>query len=100
MSRFLVTYHGGGMPSDPAQAAAARNAFGEWVARSGKAVIDPGAPIRPAAQVANGAARPEAPMGGYSVIEADSVEEAVALLRSHPFVARGGTLQLHEAVSP
>jgi hypothetical protein len=88
------------MPSDPAQAAAVRNAFGEWVARSGKAIVDLGAPIRAAAQVAKGVAQTDAPIGGYSVIEAASVEEAVAILNSHPFVARGGTLQLHEAVSP
>lgn len=100
MSRFLVTYHGGGMPSDPAQAAAALQAFGEWVARSGDAIVDPGAPIRPAAQVANGTPQPDAPMGGYSVIEAPTEEAAVEILKSHPFVARGGTLQLHEAVAP
>ena len=100
MSRFLVTYHGGGMPSDSAQAAAARDAFGQWVARSGKSIIDPGAPIRTAAQVPNGAALHDVPIGGYSIIEAASVEEAVAILKSHPFVGRGGTLQLHEAVSP
>jgi hypothetical protein len=38
-------------------------------------------------------------IGGYSVIEAPNLEEAVAVLKSHPFVARGGTLQVDEAVS-
>ena len=99
MSRFLVTYHGGGMPSDPAQAAQAQAAFGGWVSRAGKAIIDPGAPLRSATQVANGSPSPEVTIGGYSVIEAESIDEAVEVLRSHPFVARGGTLQLHEAVA-
>jgi hypothetical protein len=99
MARFLVTYHGGGTPSDPEQAARARAAFGEWVSRAGQAIVDPGAPLRIATQVPNGSPQPEITIAGYSVIEASSVEAAVEVLKSHPFVARGGTLQLHQAVS-
>ena len=99
MARFLVTYHGGGMPADPAQAAQARTAFGEWVAKTGKALVDPGAPLRPGTQVANGDPAPQAGIGGYSIIEAGSLDEAVELLRSHPFVGRGGTLQVDEAMA-
>lgn len=98
MAKFLVTYHGGGMPSDPAQAQQAVKAFGDWLARAGKAVVDPGAPVREVAQV--GKHLPAAGIGGYSVIEAASKDEAVEVLKSHPFVARGGTLQVHEAVAP
>jgi hypothetical protein len=37
-------------------------------------------------------------IGGYTVIEAADVDAAVAVLRSHPFVARGATLQVDELV--
>lgn len=100
MAKFLVTYHGGGMPADPAQAAQAVKAFGEWLARAGKAVVDPGAPVRAVAQVPEGKPMHDAGIGGYSVIEAASKDEALQVLKSHPFVARGGTLQVHEAVAP
>ncbi len=99
MSRFLVTYHGGGMPSDPALAQQARAAFGEWVAKAGKAVIDPGAPLRPGIRVSNGDQTPEVAIGGYSILEAATLADAVDILRSHPFVARGGTLQVDEAIA-
>jgi hypothetical protein len=99
MSKFLVTYHGGsGMPSDPAQMEKITAAFGAWLAQAGKAVTDPGAPLRPGTQVANGKPEPRTAIGGYTVIEADDLESAVAVLRSHPFVARGGTLQVDEAL--
>lgn len=98
MAKFLVTYHGGQMPADPEQAAQMRAAFGEWVGRTGRAIVDPGAPLRSGAQVARGTPLPKAEIGGYSVIEAPSPEDAVTLLESHPFVARGGTLQIHEAM--
>lgn len=99
MSKFLVTYFGGKRPSTPEQAQQVVEAFAQWLAKAGKAVVDPGAPLRLATQVANGHPHPTVEIGGYSVIEAASVEEAVAILKSHPFVGRGGTLQVDEAVS-
>jgi hypothetical protein len=34
------------------------------------------------------------------VISADSLDEAVSVVKSHPFIGRGGALQVSEAVSP
>ena len=99
MSKFLVTYFGGSLPATPEQAEQMTAAFGAWLAKAGKAVIDPGAPTRPGTQVANGKPRPSVEIGGYSVIDAPTLEDAVAILKTHPFVARGGTLQVDEAIS-
>lgn len=99
MSKFLVTYFGGSRPTTPEQGEQMKAAFGEWLAKAGKAVVDPGAPLQPATQVTNGAKPHPVEIGGYSVIEASSLEEAVAILKLHPFVARGGTLQVDEAIS-
>jgi hypothetical protein len=99
MSKFLVTYFGAGVPSDLALAAKVREAFGRWLAEAGSAVIDPGAPLAPATQVASGTPAPRVTISGYSVIEAENVEAAIEILKSHPFVARGGTLQVDESVS-
>jgi hypothetical protein len=43
MSRFLVAYHGSGMPDDPELMEQAKAAFGAWVAEAGDAIVDPGA---------------------------------------------------------
>ncbi|MEP7104982.1 MAG: hypothetical protein ABI838_03965 [Chloroflexota bacterium] len=86
------------MPSDPAQMERIQAAFGEWLATAGDAVVDPGAPLRPATQVSNGVPMPPVAIGGYTVIEASTVDLAVKVLKSHPFVARGGTLQVDEAM--
>lgn len=99
MSKYLVTYLGGTRPANPEQAEKMHAAFGEWLAMAGKAVVDPGAPTQHATSIANGQALGPVEIGGYSVIEADSLEDAVAILKMHPFVARGGTLQVDEAVS-
>ena len=96
MSKFLVTYVGGGMPHDPELMAQAKAAFGAWLAEAGSAVVDPGAPVHTVTRVAAGEAADEVAVNGYSIIEADSADAAIALLQSHPFVGRGGTLQVSE----
>jgi hypothetical protein len=44
MSRFLVTYHGSGMPDDPELMEQAKQAFMSWVSESGSAIVDPALP--------------------------------------------------------
>jgi hypothetical protein len=98
MSRFLVTYHGPGMPDDPAMIEQAKAAFVAWVGQAGDAIVDPVAPVRMVRQVASAEATPPAEIGGYSIIEAETPEAAAAVLGSHPYVARGGTLQINQVL--
>jgi len=96
MSRYLVTYHGSGMPDDPAVMEQAKAAFGKWLGEAGSAIVDPGAPVHTVGQVSSGSPTGPVEIGGYSIIEADSPEGAAAVLQGHPFVARGGTLQVNQ----
>ena len=96
MNKFLVTYHGSGMLDDPALMEQAKMAFGNWVAGAGDAIVDPGAPVQMMTQVAAEGATEPVQIGGYSIIQADSVEDAGAVLSSHPYVARGCTLQVNQ----
>jgi hypothetical protein len=96
MAKYLVTYHGSGMPADPALLEPMKAAFGQWVQEAGSAVVDPGAPVHPVKQVASGTPTDAVEIGGYSIIEAPSLEAAERILHTHPFVGRGGTLQVNE----
>ena len=78
---FLVTYHGSGMPDDPALMEQAKMAFGSWVAGAGDAIVDSGAPVHMVTQVATEGATEAVAIGGYSIIQADSVEDATAWSR-------------------
>ena len=103
MTRYLVSYLGGGMPDTEEGRQQAMAAFGSWVGKVGDALSDPGAPLGPAMTVSGGGVRPGAadgPLGGYSVLRADDMDSAVALVRDHPFVTRGGSLTVHEGVAP
>jgi hypothetical protein len=99
MAKFLITYVGDGMSQDPKAMAQAKAAFGAWLQTAGEAVVDPGAPVMTVAQVAATKPAPEAEIGGYSIIEVDDLDAAKELLSTHPFVGRGGTLQVSEFVA-
>lgn len=97
--RFLVTYHGSVMPDDPEMMEQAKAAFLDWVARSGDAIVDPGAPLMMVRQLSSGSSEPVAEIGGYSSTDADDADAAAAVLESHPYVGRGGTLQVDQVLA-
>lgn len=104
MPTYLITYHGGGGP--PASAEAREQmmaAFGAWVASVGDQMIDPGAPLGASKTVSPEGVTdtgPGAGVGGYSLVSAADLDAAVGLVKNHPFVGRGGSLQVSEAVAP
>ena len=103
MPKFLVTYHGGGMPESEEGRQQAMAAFAAWIAATGKALVDPGAPLGASKTVSpdsvtDGPA--QGPANGYSILDAADLDSAVDLVRAHPYVERGGSLQVSEAVAP
>ena len=99
MPKFLITYHGAGAPA-PEQAQEAMAAFMAWASSAGEALVDPGAPLGPAKTVTAGSVvdgPAEGPPNGYSILQAPDLDSAVALVKEHPFVGRGGSLQVSTA---
>jgi len=104
MATFLITYHGGGgMPESAEARDKMMAAFQAWAASVGDAMIDPGAPLGPRKTVTSEGVSDtaaDATLGGYSLISADSLDDAVKAVTGHPFVGRGGTLQVSQSVAP
>jgi hypothetical protein len=76
-------------------------AFGAWVASVGDAMVDPGAPLAASKSVSSAGSddgQASGPIGGYTLLRADDLDAAAQLVAQHPFIARGGTLQVSEAV--
>ena len=99
MPKFLVTYHGSNMPHDPESMAKARDAFMQWAGKTGPALVDPGAPIAAMRTVSNSGTNDgpaDGQFNGWSVIEAADLNGAAKLVADHPFIGRGGVLQLSE----
>ena len=101
MARFLVTYHGSEMSHDPEAMARAREAFMQWAEKTGDALVDPGSPVRSTKTVSSGGTQDgpaDGPFSGWSVIEAEDAQAALDVLTDHPFISRGGVLQISEPV--
>lgn len=99
MPRFLVTYHGSNMPHDPESMARARDAFMHWAGKTGSALVEPGAPIAGTRTVSSQGTRDslaDEPFNGWSVIEAADLNAAAKVVADHPFIGRGGVLQISE----
>jgi hypothetical protein len=103
MATFLITYHGcSGPPSSPEAAQQMQAAFQAWVSTVGDNMIDPGAPLGAAQAVTTaGVADPEGVgPAGYTLISADDLDAAIAMVKNHPFIGRGGTLVVSQAMTP
>lgn len=99
MAKFLLAYKGGGMPETPEAQAQVMTAWEAWFTAAGGAVADPGNPSSKSRTVAaDGTAGPAGPasLSGYTILNADSLDAAVALARTCPVLAGGASIEVIE----
>jgi hypothetical protein len=94
MANYLLLYSGGSMPESEAEQAAVMQAWMSWFGQLGSALVDGGNPTSGQAKtiVSNGSVSDGSELGmvsGYSVIKADSLDDAVAKAKGCP-VLQGG----------
>lgn len=99
MSKFIVSYLGGNMPSNPEEGAKHFEKYKEWLSSLGSSIISAANPLKdtqtinPDGSVTNGSTTA---MSGFTLIEADSIEIAVEMVKSCPFLEIGGSLEVSE----
>ncbi|TAK89128.1 hypothetical protein EPO04_03445 [Patescibacteria group bacterium] len=93
MKKFILLYRGPATPAgkmDPGKAKEVMRAWGEWMERVGKNLVDVGQPMEPCNSVAlldDGSEAEAEQLNGYSVIEAESLDNAKDMVRDHPFLS-------------
>ncbi len=98
MANYVLIYHGGKMPESQEEGAAVMQAWNDWFAAIGEAVVDGGNPasktrrIAPDGSVTDDANGPS----GYSVLKADSLDAAVELAKGCPVLQGGSSIQVVE----
>ena len=101
MAKYLLTYHGGGpMPESEEEVAAVYQAWSDWLGSAGDNLVDGGNPISHGKLVAPDGAVSDAndAVTGYSIVNADSIDDAVVFAKSSPHIAAGGTVGVRETV--
>lgn len=102
MANFVLLYSGGsGMAPTDAQREAIMQAWGAWMGSLGSALVDGGNPFTPTAKnIASNGAVSNGPVGtmatGYSVIKAESLDDAVAKSKGCPVLQDGGQITIYE----
>ncbi len=100
MANYLLAYHGGGMPETEEEQAQVMAAWGRWYETLGAAIVDGGNPTGPAKTVAPDGSVSDGggvnPISGYTIIQADNLDAAVALSKGCPILAAGGSIEVAE----
>ncbi len=100
MAKFVLLYSGGSMPETEEEQAQVMQAWSEWLGSAGDNLVDGGAPIGQKKSVAPDGAVSDGggAISGYSLINADSLDEAVAFAKGSPHLTAGGTVEVGEAI--
>ena len=100
MAKFLYLYSGGQM-ADTAEAQEEQmQAWTVWFGSLGDSVVDMGNPFGAGTTVTNGGSRDGATskLGGYSIINAESLDEAATNAKGCPVLQSGGSVEVYEAL--
>ncbi len=97
MAKFLFVYIGGKMETDPKKQKESMDVWMKWFAGMGKAVVDAGNPTMPGKMVARGSIADitRSPVTGYSIVQADKLDEAVKMAKGSPQLAAGGKIAVY-----
>ncbi|MHB1110661.1 MAG: YciI family protein [Devosia sp.] len=102
MPQYLLTFHGGGTPEGEEAQAAVMAAWNEWIEDVGESMIDAGNPVAVTKTIAADKSVTDGAVGepvtGYSIIDAESFDAAVAMARGCPIFDDGGSVQVGELV--
>jgi hypothetical protein len=101
MAKFVYLYTGGSMAETPEEQQQVMAAWGAWFGELGETLIDGGNPFGASASVqSDGAVAPGAAsgIGGYTLITADSLDDATAKAKGCPVLTSGGAVEIYEAL--
>jgi hypothetical protein len=99
MAKYLLLYGGGSMPETEAEQAQVMKAWESWFTELGSAVVDPGNPFNADSKTISSGPTvtdAKATASGYSVIQADSLDQATKLAENCPVLLGGAQVMVFE----
>ncbi len=101
MNKYMLAYHGGGMPDTPEEGAKVMKAWNDWYGALGDKLADGGAPLGRSMTVTNNGVEEGGganPLSGYTLVNADSHEAACEIAKGCPILSDGGTVEVCEII--
>lgn len=105
MAKFVFIYHAPttpaeNTPTDPAEMEKVMGQWMAWAGRVGDGMVDFGTPLANGVQVTpDGTSASSREVVGYTILEADDMDAALALAKDHPHLNMPGgcSIEVHEA---
>ncbi len=101
MAQYVLVYLGGNPPSTPEEGQKHFARYMEWIKSLGDAAVSPANPLKDTHTVLpDGSIKDGGMIGmsGYTIVEADSMDEALKMAKSCPFLEINGTLEVSERI--
>ncbi len=99
MAQYIITYLGGDQPSSPEEGKQHFAKYKEWLSSLGDSAVSPANPFKNTSTVnSDGTVTTGSTtsMSGFTIIKADSMESALSIAKSCPFLEIGGSLEVSE----
>lgn len=99
MADFMIAYYGGNQPSSKEEGMVQMGKWKAWVEGLGDKVVNPGTPFMETKIVTASDVQDESDpnaMKGFAVVKAESMEAAVEIAKSDPFLQNAGTIRVSE----
>lgn len=101
MSQYIIVYFGGNQPASPEEGKRHYAKYREWLVSLGDSVLSPANPLKNTSTINSDRTvtnTSKTSMSGYTIIKANSIEEALTLAKTCPFLDIGGSLEVSELV--
>ena len=101
MAQYIITYLGGDQPSSPEEGRQHFAKYKAWLASLGDSAVSPANPFRDTSTVNSDGTVTSGSitsMSGYTIIKVDSMETALEIAKTCPFLDIGGSLEVSELV--
>jgi hypothetical protein len=105
MNRFLVLYNSPTSSAEmmasatPDQMQEGMDAWNAWAQKVGDALVDFGLPLGSNRRVGGDDSMSQSQANGYSIVQADSLDDAAKMLEDHPHLrTEGGTIDVFECL--
>lgn len=99
MTQYMISYLGGDQPSTPEEGQAHMGNYMAWLKGLGDKAVSPANPLKDTTTVhpdRSVTAGSSTSMSGFTVVEADSLEEAIEIAKACPFLDVNGSLEVSE----
>lgn len=99
MTNFMIAYYGGNQPSSEEEGMAQMTKWKAWVEGLGDTIVNPGTPLPISKIVTSSRVEDDKDpnsMKGFAVVKAESIEAAVAIAQSDPFLENGGRIRVSQ----